>query len=160
MTGAISKGNRVKIDLDEDAGGAPVELHEALEGGIIEHDGKADIIDADGDPRDKLPDRARKNSNGSVTLPLLYPQTLTLRKDGKVKEELYAELTFHRLRGEDQMAIANTSSERSAIVAFARSTRTRELVMEALFKKMDLADISDGGQVLNHFLTSGQKTGR
>lgn len=160
MNGAISKGTRVKIDLDEDAGGAPVELHEASSGDIIEHDGKADIIDADGDPRDKLPDRAIKNSNGSVTLPLLFPQSLTLRKDGKVKEEAYTELTFHRLRGEDQMAMANTSEEKQVVVAFARSTRTREMVMEALYKKMDLADIADAGRVLNHFLTSGQKTGR
>lgn len=160
MTGAISKATRVKIDLDEDAGGAPVELNDASSGDIIEHDGKSDIIDADGDPRDKLPDRARKNSDGSVTLPLLYPQTLTLRKDGKVKEENYAELRFYRLRGEDQMAMANTSEDKQVVVAFARSTRTREMVMEALFKKMDLADIADGGRVLNHFLTSGPTTGR
>ncbi|MEE9926457.1 MAG: hypothetical protein PBV01_24405 [Brucella anthropi] len=41
-------------------------------------------VEEDIDPNDRLPDHAIQNDNGSVTLPLLYPQTLAIRKGGKV----------------------------------------------------------------------------
>lgn len=152
-------GQHLSIDLDEDevagqsSAGAVVVIDEDTET-------VAEIIDEDGDPRDKLPDRARQNRDGSVTLPLLYPQTLTTRKDGTVREKHYSELTFHRLRGVDQQVIASVPDEKQIAASFARSTRLPQMVMDALYAKMDLEDIADGGRVLNHFLTSGRKTGR
>lgn len=153
----MTNEKHMTIDLDEDAptGGAGVDVI-AIEAGPL----AADIIDEDGDPRDRLPERARQNGDGSVTLPLLYPQTLTTRKDGKVREKVYDALTFHRLRGVDQQVIASVPDEKQIAASFARSTRLPQMVMDALYAKMDLEDIADGGRVLNHFLTSGRKTGR
>lgn len=120
----------------------------------------ADVVDEDVDPLDRLPPHAAKNSDGSVTLPLLYPRDLQIRKLGKVRTEQYKSLTFHRLNGADQRAIAATSEEMMSIVAFARSTRINQAVMTALFDRMDGADIAAAGQVLNSFFATGRTTGR
>nr|WP_278520474.1 hypothetical protein [Brucella anthropi] len=119
----------------------------------------ADVIE-DIDPNDRLPDHAIQNDNGSVTLPLLYPQTLTIRKAGKTREEKYSELTFHRLNGADHRAISATSEESSNVVAFARSTRISQAIMNALYDKLDAADITAASQVLSSFLGNGRKTGK
>ncbi len=152
----------VHFDLDEDLAqevhdGSSPETSPVIvdEGGIA-----PDIVNEDGEVTDKLPERASVNGDGSVTLPLRYPVTITTRKDGKVRERQFEELTFHRLRGADLQAIAAVSKEHDTVVTFARSTRTMQAVMNAVFDKMDAADIVDGGKVINHFLTSGQKTGR
>ncbi len=134
---------------------------------IVDEDGPGrgakrddDIVDEDVNPDDKLPSHAIQHKDGSVTLPLAWPQTIVSRKDGKVRERKFEELTFFRLTGADHRAIANASQENMSIVAFARSTRINEAVMGRLFDKMDAADITDGGRVLNHFLTSGRKIGK
>ncbi|MGV1900655.1 hypothetical protein ACQZ6V_10230 [Agrobacterium sp. 22-3674b3] len=145
------------IDLDEDETIVTAVGKEVSGDGTS---GRPDIVDEDADPRDKLPDRAIQNADGSVTLPLLYPQTLVRKKDNKTNEELFESLTFHRLRGADQQRIASTSDEKQAAVAFSCSTRLSQMVMDKLYEKLDLEDISDAGRVLNHFLTSGRKTGR
>ncbi|MFD1792075.1 hypothetical protein ACFSE0_10545 [Ochrobactrum teleogrylli] len=119
----------------------------------------ADVIE-DIDPNDRLPDRAIQNDNGSVTLPLLYPQKLTIKKDSKVREETYSELTFHRLNGADQRAIAATSEESTNVVAFSRSTKISQAIMNVLYDKLDAADITAAAQVLSSFLGSGRKTGK
>ncbi len=157
----VLAGKNLTIDLDEDA---PVAASTASEQAVVDLDGgpsaTSDIVDEDGDPRDRLPDRAVQNADGSVTLPLLYPQTLTTKKDGKVSEKQFNALTFHRMRGADQMAISAVSEEKQIAVAFARSTRMTQMVMDRLYEKLDLADITDAGRVLNHFLGNGRKTGR
>lgn len=152
----MTKQNHIDIVLDEDA--------ENVVTAVIDEDkpvvlsgNDPDIIDEDINPLDKLPDHAVPNDDGSVTLMLAYPKTLATRKDGKVKEREFRELTFHRLNGADQRAIAAASDDMQSVVAFARSTRINQAVMNALFDRMDAADISDGGRVLNHFLTSGSK---
>lgn len=152
-------GNHITIDLDEDVASAGTASAGTAVIEEADH-ADADIIDEDGDPRDKLPERAVKHKDGSVTLPLLYPQVLTTRKDGKVREKTYDALTFHRLRGVDQQVIWSMPEEKQVAASFARSTRLPQMVMDALYAKMDLEDITDGGRVLNHFLTSGRKTGR
>jgi hypothetical protein len=153
-------GKNMQIDLDEDA-------IDAVKETLIDEDGRTssaliegDIIDEDANPLDKLPREAIRNDDGSVTLPLYYPKTLTTKKDGKVREREFASLTFHRLNGADQRAISAAEEKDLAVVSFARSTRFNQAVMNALFDKMDAADIANGGRVLNHFLTSGPKTGR
>ena len=119
----------------------------------------ADVIE-DIDPGDRLPDNAVQNADGSVTLKLLYPQKLRIRKGEKVREENYEQLTFHRLNGADQRAIAAASDSMLNVVAFSRSTRISQGIMNALFDLMDAADISAGAQVFSHFLGSGRKTGK
>ncbi|MDR6102797.1 hypothetical protein QE369_002994 [Agrobacterium larrymoorei] len=154
-------GNTVEIDLDEDelANSASAPVVDEDRPAVIE-DGEENIVDEDGDPLDALPKSAKKNADGSITLPLQYPIGITTRKDGKVRERWFEELTFHRLNGANQRAIAAASGEMMSVVAFSQSTRINQAVMNALFDKMDAADINNGGRVLNHFLSSGPKTGR
>lgn len=119
----------------------------------------ADVVD-DIDGGERLPDNAVANADGSVTLTLLYPQTLQIRKNDTVRETKYDKLTFHRLNGADQRAIMAASNSMLNVVAFSRSTRISQTIMNALFDKMDAADIAAGAQVFNHFLDSGRKTGK
>ena len=119
----------------------------------------ADVIE-DIDPGDRLPDNAVQNADGSVTLKLQYPQKLKIKKGENVREENYEQLTFHRLNGADQRAIASASDSMLNVVAFSRSTRISQAIMNALFDMMDAADISAGAQVFSHFLGSGRKTGK
>ncbi|WP_152979827.1 hypothetical protein [Mesorhizobium sp. 1M-11] len=158
----MSVRKEVSVDLDEDAAGA------AASAAVVDEDAAvavrpalpADVVDEDVDPLDKLPPRAIPNADGSVTLPLLYPKELQIRKLGKIRTDRFDSLTFHRLTGADQRAIAATSEETMSVVAFARSTRLSQAVMNALFDKMDGADIAAGGQVLNSFFATGRTTGR
>lgn len=151
----------VAVDLDEDSAQGPAAT-------IVDEDapvraGEAaadDVVDEDVNPLDRLPPNAVTNQDGSVTLTLLYPRELQIRKLGKIRTDKYDKLTFHRLTGADQRAIAATSEEMMSVVAFARSTRISQAVMNALFDKMDGADIAAGGQVLNSFFATGRKTGR
>ncbi|MGX1099274.1 hypothetical protein [Amorphus sp. MBR-141] len=64
------------------------------------------------------------------------------------------------MTGADQRAIAATSNEMQSVVGFARSTRLSTPVMNALFDKMDAADLTAGGKVLNNFFASGPTTGK
>jgi hypothetical protein len=149
------------IDLDEDQGGTATVTSSGTSTHVIDDGGaKVAIIDEDGDVLDKLPEHAIRHDDGSVTLPLIEPVTITTKKDGKVRERTFESLTFYRLKGADIQAIAAASKESETIVTFARSTRTMQAVMNAVFDKMDAADIVDSGRVINHFLTSGRRTGR
>lgn len=158
-------GKTVSVDVDEDTdrkAAAPGTAAAVVdEDAPIAIGGNADVVDEDVNPLDKLPPHAVTNVDGSVTLPLLYEKELQIRKDGKVRTTKYTELTFHRLHGADQRAIASTAEDSQAVVAFARSTRISQAIMNALFDRMDAADIAAAGQVLNSFLsTSRTRTGR
>jgi len=147
------------IDVDMDA------LNEQHEGraAIVEESAgvvEGDVIDEDGDPRDKLPAHAVENADGSVTLPLFQTVEIATRKDGKVRTQEHKDLTFHRLNGADMRAIASTSEDMQSVMTFARSTRIPVMVMTAIFDKLDMADIADGGRIMNHFLTHGRKMPR
>ncbi|APY14207.1 hypothetical protein BKD02_07920 [Brucella sp. 09RB8910] len=89
-----------------------------------------------------------------------YPRTLEIKKGGKVREEKYSELTFHRLTGADQRAISATSEDSMNVVAFSRSTRISQAIMNVLYDRLDAADITASAQVLSSFLASGRKTGK
>lgn len=119
-----------------------------------------DVVDEDSNPLDRLPDHAIQNHDGSVTLPLMFPVEQRIRRDGKERVENYTELTFHRLTGADQRAIAATSDVMMTVVAFSRTTRISQAIMNVLYDKLDAADISAGGQVLNSFIATGRKTGK
>lgn len=151
----------VSIDLDEDETtpattvvdeDAPVAIASAEE----------DVVDEDAGfhPHDRLPKGAVRNLDGSVQLPFRFPQVLKTRKNGKVTERRFDGLVFHRLTGADQRAIAAAPDDMMSVVAFARSTRLNQAVMNALWDKMDASDINAGGQVLNNFFASGRTNGR
>lgn len=144
------------IDLDEDQDNALPTAGSADTDLLID----GDIVNEDADSLDRLPDRAIPNSDRSVTLPLFIPVTIRSMKNGTVREKHYSSLTFHRLTGKDQRVIGATSNDKLAPVAFARSTRLSQVLMDAIYDKMDAADIADAGRVLNSFLTTGPTTGR
>lgn len=100
-----------------------------------------------------LPDDAVVNADGSVTLPLLYPRTITIRSaTGSVREDTFSSLTFHRLTGADLNAFRNTSEAQQTVVLFTRSTRVKAPIMKVLFERMDGKDISRAGRVIATFL--------
>ncbi|MBB3947214.1 hypothetical protein GGQ73_003180 [Rhizobium skierniewicense] len=159
--------NSVDIDLDEgqaaglvnaDNDGTSVIDEDTV--GIIDPALDPDIINEDEHPLDKLPPHAVLNKDGTVTLPLAYPKTLRTQKGGKIKETTYDSLTFHRLNGADTRAVSAASEESMSVVAFSRSTKITQVVMNALFDRMDAKDINDSAKVLNHFLNNGPKSGR
>ncbi|MDD9910183.1 MAG: hypothetical protein OXR62_10875 [Ahrensia sp.] len=124
-------------------------------------EGDADIVDEDADvsPGDELPARAVRNSDGSVTLPLLYPITLKTKKNGKVKERHFKEFRLRRLNGADRRAIAE-AGDNISVVALSRMATLHMAVAQRLDELMDLADTNAVGQVLANFSTTGLKTGK
>jgi len=154
----MSREKTIAIDLDEDVpddAGAPISFAPPAATPPA-----ADVVDEDAEALDTLPDHAVQNADGSVTLPLMYPRELQIRKNGKVRSDRYEELTFHRLTGADRRAIAAAREDMLEVTAFARSTRLSQAVMIALFDRMDSADITYGGRVLNSFFGSGRRTGK
>ncbi len=121
-------------------------------------DGKDDLAPAlkkaDVDETDDaiLPSGCEKNEDGSVTVNLLYPKTVTIRSNGAVKEELYERLTFHRMTGKDLNAIRAASDATATVVTFQRLTRIRPSVMSVLFDRLDAKDVTRCGAVINTFL--------
>jgi hypothetical protein len=111
---------------------------------------------------DPLPERAVRNEDGSITLPLLYPVTLKFKKasSGDVREETLEELVMRRLTGADMRAITAASNGHMVAVGIARSARIGEAKMMALFDRMDGADANAAAQVVGFFLGSGRPTGR
>lgn len=108
--------------------------------------------DVDEDDDTILPAGCEKNEDGSVTVTLLYPKTVSVRSNGAVKEERYERLTFHRMTGKDLNAIQSASAATSSIVTFTRLTRIPSRIMTVLFDKLDGKDVTRCGRVINTFL--------
>lgn len=139
-----------------------IDLDETTSASSIVSTGSKDqsVIDVDAGQVDTLPEGAVVNDDGTVTLTLDYPPSIQIKENGKVSEKTYETMTFHRLTGADVRAISSAPAERQPPTAFARSTRTPEVVMFRLFDLMDMVDIGNCGRVLNYFLSSGRKTRR
>jgi len=122
----------------------------------------SDIVDEDMDiaPEDRLPSRAIRNADGSVTLPLKYPQTMRTKKNGKVSERKFEKLVLHRLSGKDRRIISSASEEMMVATAMARMARLNQAVANRLEELMDVSDINAVGQVLANFSSTGLKTGK
>lgn len=118
----------------------------------------AEVIPEDG--ANELPKRATLMADGTIRLGFREPVTMVYRTsaDAPEKREVYAELHFHRLRGEDMRAISAASAESRAVVAIARSARVREGLMHRLFDRMDGEDIAAAGEAVAYFLGSGRRT--
>lgn len=127
-----------------------------LRGVVIDEDPGL-VVDEEQDLVGGLPARAVRNADGTVTLPLRYPVALTVRSSaGATRTETYAELTFHRLTGADIRALQSASKESQPALLLARSSRTREAVMSAVFDRMDAADIADASLVVESFFGAGR----
>ena len=120
-----------------------------------------DVVLEDEAVADGLPKRAKRNPDGSITLPLLYPRTLKVVRSGEtIREERFDDVVMHRLTGADLMAIASSSGEAGLATAFARSTRLNPAIATRLFAKLDGADAADAGAIIGFFCGVGGRTGR
>jgi len=122
----------------------------------------SDVVDEDADvaPEDRLPSRAVRNSDGSVSLSLKYPVTMKTKKNGKVNERSFDTLLLHRLTGKDRRVIASASDDMISATALARMARLNQAVANRLDEMMDISDTAALGQVLANFSSTGLKTGR
>lgn len=129
---------------------------------VIQESMPTAVVDEDADIGEELPARARRNDDGSITLPLRVSVPVTIRKNGQdTHTETYASFTFHRLNGADFRAISSQKSdEGKSVVLLARSARVREQIMNAVFDRMDAVDISDAIAVVSTFLSSGSRSGK
>jgi len=131
------------IIIDETAEPGAVTGGQAADAAADLREGKDEAI---------LPKGAVENPDGSVTLQLLHPRELRIASgQGQVRIESYTELTFHRLTGADLNAIRGTVAEHQSVVLFTRSTRLRAAVMRVLYEKLDAADVTRAGKVLDTF---------
>lgn len=153
--------NRVDIDLTE-----TTVSPEPVTSLAAEPDAAADIVETvdlvEGDQGETkgLPPTARLNKDGSVTLKLTYPVTLTVRRSDQVIEDRYEAFTLRRLNGADLRAALQLKTDLQGIALFARSAGLKQLVAEKLSDKMDLADFDAVAQVVDFFGSNGRKTGR
>lgn len=148
----MTKQACIAIDLDESAATTSPDPSTT----VVVDEAPGAVVNEEGGLAGDLPRRARRNEDGTVTLPLRDPVTLQIKSSaGGVRSETYAELTLHRLRGGDIRAIQSASVASQPVVLLARSAHIREAVMTALFDRMDAADIADASKVVNTFFENG-----
>lgn len=121
-----------------------------------------DAVNEDTDEIAALPKGAEELADGSVEVTLDRPVTLTLvsQSRGTKRQETVVKVRFHRLTGAHLTEITSAADKVREKVAFALAARMNKAKMNALFDRMDAADIGRCGQVLEYFLGSGRKTGR
>lgn len=125
---------------------------------IDDESGKTVIVNED-DTLDELPERAKRNPDGSITLTLYKPiPTIVRSSHGGDVAKTYEALTFGRINGADIRAIMAASPETQGIVLMARSARISQLVMNKIWDVMDGADIAAAQDVVQLFFGTGQKT--
>jgi hypothetical protein len=138
---SISQGATDPVVEEDDE-----DLKQAGTGVVVEEDGD------EGAPKGKLPARARLNDDGSVTLPLTKPVTLTISKAGKERQETYVELTFHELTGLDLRLVAQEKDEmKQTIVTLARATKTSVGRMNVLFDRLSQRDVKGATDIISYF---------
>lgn len=148
----MSKDKPAETIVDLDAPGSPA---------IAPEDGLPDVVDEDVEATGRLPPRAAAGADGTVTLPLREPVTLQIRSQARgSRDEVFSELTFSRLTGAHMRQVMAASRETQPIVMLACATRLSQPVMNALFDKMDAADIADAAKICDHFFGSGRTAGR
>ncbi len=108
------------------------------------------IEDEEGEPKKaKLPERAVRNDDGSITLPLLKSVTLTIKNATGTRQETVRELVFHEMAGIDLRLIAQAASDMQTVVAMARATRIPSPRMNVLFDKMLGRDVTAAAAVIS-----------
>lgn len=148
----IAPAEGVIVEIEEDGTAAPAAATPA----------DPDVVTIEEDDGQGLPKHAETQADGSVRLPLRVPVTLRYRRGSgaEVREERLDALHLHRLTGADMRAIAAASKDSQSAVAIARSARISEAKFGPMFDRMDGADIGFAARVLDHFLSSGPRTGR
>lgn len=147
----IARDDRLVVDLTEEAPAAGAATAPA-----------EDVLVLGDEGPDGLPAHAQRQADGTIILPLRHPVTLRYRRPNSdaVREEGVEQLHFHRLTGADMRAISAASQEAMAAVAIARSVRIAEGKFNAIYDRMDAADVTAASLVIGHFLGGGRKTGR
>lgn len=108
------------------------------------------IVDDDAEEKKtKLPARAIRNDDGTITLPLLAAVTLTVKNARGTKEESYSDLVFHEMTGLDLRLISQAPAEKQTIVAMARATRISTQRMDALFDRLKAKDVTAAAAVIS-----------
>lgn len=123
---------------------------------------KADLVEPEaGAPAATvtLPPHAVALDDGTVRLPLRFPVTLRIQKGSDVREETVSELHFHRLTGADMRAVMS-AGKNAGVVSIARATRIPQHRFDAIYDRMDGADIYAADKVVDFFLSPGQPSGR
>jgi hypothetical protein len=130
--------------------------------GSAAEDANLPVLREEGDEdEDGLPDHAELQDDGSVILPLFHPKTIRYRtsRDKTPREEEVKQLHLHRLTGADMRVLSAAGPEERLAVMIGRSSRM-EHKTKLYFDALDAADVTAAGQVINHFLGSGPRTGR
>lgn len=100
------------------------------------------VDDETEDKKAKLPARAVRKDDGTISLPLLEEVSLTIKTGSGTKTVTYSELIFYRMKGIDLRLIGQAPAEKQTIVALARATRMSTPRMDALFDQMDGRDVT------------------
>lgn len=91
------------------------------------------------------------NPDGTATLPLRYPVTITYRGPGGDREQRIEALTFRRATGADIRAQLRAPDKLAASTALFCALAGLE---DASFDRLDLADILAGTAIVNRFTTA------
>ncbi len=134
------QGQTIVIDESEDE---PAGATTAAAGAAVV------VEDGSEEKATKLPARAVPNGDGTVTLALLAPVTLTVKTGRGSSEEVYAELTFHELTGRDLRQIAQAKADMQTVVALACATRISVARMNALFDLLKQKDVTAAAAVIS-----------
>lgn len=96
-----------------------------------------------------LPARAIRNGDGTITLPLLKPVTLTVKNASGQREETYDALTFREMTGLNLRMIAQAAPEKQTVVALAQATGIKQHKMDPLFDNMLARDVTAAAAVIS-----------
>ena len=115
------------------------------------------VVSAEGGAGEKLPKRAVRNDDGTITLPLRMPVTLTVKRPSQgAQSETFDHLTFHAMTGADLAQISVVSDENRGAALVARSAQEPLAVVVAMFRKMDARDARDAQVCAGFFISDGE----
>ena len=129
-------------------------------GVVIEDDGMIDlpatgagvVLEGEGDEavakQASLPERAIRNDDGTVTLRLIRPVTLTIRTSSGQSDEVYDTLTFREMTGLNLRMIAQAPPAKQTVVALSQATGIKQHRMEPLFDLMLARDVTAAAAVI------------
>lgn len=108
------------------------------------------VVDDDAEAKKAtLPARAIRNDDGSITLPLIRPVTLTVKSAAGQREETYDALTFREMTGLNLRMIAQAPPEKQTVVALAQATGIKQHRMDPLFDNMLARDVTAAAAVIS-----------
>ncbi|RUT27400.1 hypothetical protein C0V97_01120 [Asaia sp. W19] len=113
------------------------------------------------DMRPKLPEGARWNTDGTVTIALDEPAGITRRSGEHEDIEQIREITCRRLRGGDMIdAVDAEGASGRQLFLLKRMTGLEDMKGELFIRALSHADYLTLVEVLGVFTRRGQKTGR